>query len=215
MSHMENVGRGPISGAVTRIEAEVIGTERLSLVPQRVEHAREMAAVLSDPALHTFIGGEPATVGELRARYARMAAGPADAAESWCNWVIRLREDGEDGEDGEGEEDGEGLRRGRLVGTVQATISPAGPVGPPGGGAEPWLVAEIAWVVGTAFQGRGIASEAARGLVGWLGQRSVRGTAAHIHPDHAASEAVARAAGLEPTGEWHDGEMRWLRPEAR
>lgn len=194
---------------MTRVEAEVIGTERLSLVPQRVEHAREMAAVLSDPALHRFIGGEPATVGELRTRYARMAAGPADAVESWCNWVIRLRED----EEREG--DGEGSRQGRLVGTVQATISPAGPVGPPGGGAEPWLVAEIAWVVGTAFQGRGIASEAARGLVGWLGRRSVRGIAAHIHPDHAASEAVARAAGLEPTGEWHDGEVRWLRPEAR
>ncbi|MFC8824301.1 GNAT family N-acetyltransferase [Streptomyces sp. NPDC057137] len=183
---------------MTRVEAEVIGTERLVLVPQRVEHAREMAAVLSDPALHTFIGGEPATADELRSRYARMAAGPADPAESWCNWVIRLRA---------GEE---GLEQGQLVGTVQATIVPAGPGGPA-------LVANIAWVVGTAFQGRGIATEAARGLVGRLEQLSaVREVAAYVHPDHAASKAVARAAGLEPTDEWHDGEVRWLlRREAR
>lgn len=123
---------------MTRVEAEVIGTERLLLVPQRVEHAREMAVVLSDPALHTFIGGEPATAEELRSRYARMAAGPADPAVSWCNWVVRLGGD-----------------QGPLVGTVQATIGPAAPD-------VPGLVADIAWVVGTAAQGRGIATEAAR-----------------------------------------------------
>ncbi|MFC8076796.1 GNAT family N-acetyltransferase [Streptomyces sp. NPDC057307] len=195
---------------MTRVAAEVIRTERLVLVPQRVEHAREMAAVLSDPALHTFIGGEPATADELRSRYARMAAGPADPAESWCNWVIELRA-------GEG-----GVERRQLVGTVQATIVPAGsdrpgsPGGPGGPGGpdrpdRPWLVANIAWVVGTAFQGRGIAGEAARGLVGRLVQLpAVREVAAHVHPDHAASKAVARAAGLEPTDEWHDGEVRWL-----
>ncbi|MFD9868020.1 GNAT family N-acetyltransferase [Streptomyces niveus] len=196
---MENLGReGRETG---RVEAEVIRTERLVLVPQRVEHAREMADVLSDPALHTFIGGAPATADELRSRYARMAAGPADPAESWCNWVIRLRE-GDGGGDGDGEE---GLGQGPLTGTVQATISPSGS----------GLVAEIAWVVGTAFQGRGIASEAARGLVDWLVRHSVRETAAHVHPDHAASGAVARAVGLEPTDEWHDGEVRWVRREAR
>ncbi|WP_405618794.1 GNAT family N-acetyltransferase [Streptomyces sp. NBC_01511] len=203
---------------MTRIEAEVIGTERLVLVPQRVEHAREMAGVLSDPALHTFIGGEPATADELRSRYARMAAGPADPAVSWCNWVIRLRESEES------------AAKGQLVGTVQATISPADPDDPadraglptssgpsrpsrtsgPDAGPGPWLVAEIAWVVGVAHQGRGIATEAARGLVGRLERRSVRDIAAHVHPDHAASKAVARAAGLEPTDEWHDGEVRWL-----
>ncbi|MFD3482028.1 GNAT family N-acetyltransferase [Streptomyces sp. NPDC058665] len=179
---------------MTRIKAEVIGTERLLLVPQQVEHAREMAVVLSDPALHRFIGGEPATAEELASRYARMTAGPSDPAVSWCNWVVRLRE---------GEE---GCGQGKLTGTVQATISPAGP------GTEPWLVADIAWVVGTATQGRGIATEAARGLVGWLERRTaVREIAAYVHPDHTASNAVARNAGLEPTDEWHDGEVRWLR----
>lgn len=32
---------------------------------------------------------------------------------------------------------------------------------------------------------------------------------AHVHPDHLASAAVAAAAGLTATDEWHDGEMRW------
>ncbi|MET4925960.1 GNAT family N-acetyltransferase, partial [Streptomyces sp. PSRA5] len=59
--------------------------------------------------------------------------------------------------------------------------------------------------------------EGARGLVGRLAERTaVRDIVAHVHPDHAASEAVARAAGLEPTDEWHEGEVRWLlRREAR
>jgi RimJ/RimL family protein N-acetyltransferase len=84
----------------------------------------------------------------------------------------------------------------RLAGTVQATVE----------GGE---VAEIAWVVGAPWQGRGIATEAARGLVDWLTAQGVRTVVAHIHPDHAASAAVATAAGLTPTDEWHDGEVRW------
>ncbi|MFD7320830.1 GNAT family N-acetyltransferase [Streptomyces sp. NPDC059875] len=89
----------------------------------------------------------------------------------------------------------------RLTGTVQATVHDSG-------------TAEIAWIVGTPWQGRGIATEAARGLVGWLAAQGVRTVVAHIHPDHAASAAVATAAGLAPTDEWQDGEVRWRRPAA-
>jgi RimJ/RimL family protein N-acetyltransferase len=46
-------------------------------------------------------------------------------------------------------------------------------------------------------------------LVEWLGRRSVRTVVAHVHPDHHASAAVARAAGLEPTDEVQDGEIRF------
>ncbi|MFJ8533235.1 GNAT family N-acetyltransferase [Streptomyces sp. NPDC093591] len=84
----------------------------------------------------------------------------------------------------------------RLVGTVQATVTGD-------------HSAEIAWVVGTPWQGRGFGSEAAQGLVAWLGGRSVRTVVAHIHPDHLASAAVAAAAGLAPTAEEQDGERRW------
>ncbi|RSS52333.1 GNAT family N-acetyltransferase, partial [Streptomyces sp. WAC07061] len=48
-------------------------------------------------------------------------------------------------------------------------------------------------------------------LVGWLGAQGVGTVVAHVHPDHAASAAVAAAAGLAPTGRWQDGEARWER----
>lgn len=160
--------------------AETISTERLELVPLVVEHAEEMAVVLADPALHTFIGGSPDTVETLRARYRRMLAGSPDTEVSWLNWVIRLRDEGS------------------LAGTVQATVTGSG-------------TAEIAWVVGTPWQGRGIAREAARGLVDWLEGQAVQTVIAHVHPDHQASAAVAAAAGLSATDQLQDGEVRWQR----
>ncbi|MFF9809714.1 GNAT family N-acetyltransferase [Streptomyces coeruleorubidus] len=168
---------------MSTIAAQGISTRRLDLLPLRVEHAEEMAGVLSDPALHAFIGGTPDTPRTLRSRYQRMTAGSPDPAVSWLNWVIRLRDEA------------------CLTGTVQATI----------GHSLHGSLAEIAWVTGTPWQGRGIATEAARGLVGWLSRQPVRGVIAHIHPDHQASAAVATAAGLTPTDQWHEGEIRWHR----
>lgn len=165
------------------LAARDISTKRLDLLPLRVEHAEQMAAVLSDPDLHAFIGGAPYTPQALRSRYERLTAGSPDPAVSWLNWVIQLRDES------------------RLTGTVQATISPSGHD----------LVAEIAWMVGTPWQGRGIASEATRGLVDWLSRQPVQTVVAHIHPDHRASAAVATAAGLTPTDTWQDGEIRWSR----
>jgi RimJ/RimL family protein N-acetyltransferase len=165
---------------MSAIAAEPISARRLTLVPLRAEHAEEMADVLADPALYTFTGGSPPTSRELRGRYQRWIAGSPESAVSWCNWVIQL------------------CAPERLAGTVQATIST---------GDEP--VAEIAWVVGTPWQGQGIATEAARALVAWLRNRSVRTVIAHIHPRHHASAAVAAAAGLTPTGRLQGGEMTW------
>ncbi|MEV7086693.1 GNAT family N-acetyltransferase [Streptomyces sp. NPDC093085] len=174
------------------VRTAVIETERLTLLPLSVEHAEEMAGVLSDPALHAYIGGRPATVEQLRIRYRRLAAGSPDPAFSWCNWVLRERA-------------GRGTAgSGELSGTVQATVTPHRT-------RPEETVAEVAWVVGTPWQGRGFATEAARGLVGWLAEQGIGTVIAHIHPHHEASGAVARAAGLRPTDEWHDGEVRWRR----
>jgi RimJ/RimL family protein N-acetyltransferase len=160
---------------------ETIGTERLRLVPLSPEHADEMVAVLSDPQLYAFIGGTPPTHRDLRAQYERWAAGSPDPDVSWWNWVIESRHEG------------------CLTGTVQATVTHG----------DSGDVAEIAWIVGTAWQGRGIATEAARGLVSWLRERPVRDIAAHIHPDHGASASVAAAAGLVRTDRRHEGEVGW------
>ncbi|ARF52821.1 GNAT family N-acetyltransferase [Streptomyces gilvosporeus] len=168
---------------MSTITAQAIRTGRLDLLPLHVEHAEEMATVLSDPALHTFIGGSPDTPQALRSRYQRMTAGSPDPAVSWLNWVIRLRDET------------------CLTGTVQATLSPS----------SHSPMAEIAWVVGTPWQGRGIATEATRGLIDWLSQQPVQTVIAHIHPQHRASAAVATAAGLTPTTERHEGEIQWHR----
>jgi RimJ/RimL family protein N-acetyltransferase len=168
---------------VSILAAQAISTRRLDLLPLHVEHAEEMGAVLCDPALHTFTGGTPDTPQALRSRYQRVTAGSPDPAVSWLNWVIRLRDES------------------CLTGTVQATVGPSGHD----------CIAEIAWVVGTPWQGRGIATEAARGLLDWLSRQQVHTVIAHIHPEHRASAAVAAAAGLTPTDERHEGELRWHR----
>jgi RimJ/RimL family protein N-acetyltransferase len=165
------------------IDATTITTDRLDMLPLLAEHAGEMAVVLADPRLYAFTGGVPPTAPVLRSRYERLNKGSPDPAVSWCNWVIKLREPG------------------CLAGMVQATIT-SGAHG---------SVAEIAWIVGTPWQGRGIATEAAKALITWLTGRSVVTVIAHIHPDNHASAAVAAAARLEPTGEWQEGERRWIR----
>lgn len=86
----------------------------------------------------------------------------------------------------------------QAVGYVQATVT----------GTD----AEVAWVIGLPWQGRGYATEATRAMLDLLAAAGVRTVAAYVHPEHAASAAVARAAGLHPTGELDaDGEQRWVR----
>ncbi len=142
-----------------------------------------MVAVLADPALYRFTGGEPPTLEELRRRYVAQVAGrSADGTEAWHNWIVRLAAGGE------------------AVGFVQATVT--------GDGDD--ANADIAWVVGVPWQGHGYAGEAAAALVAWLvGARGVSAVTAHIHPYHAASARVAERAGLAPTGVFEDGERVW------
>jgi RimJ/RimL family protein N-acetyltransferase len=166
--------------------SETLATERLELLPLRVDNAGEMAAVLADPALYRFIGGEPPTVDGLVERYEAQVAGRSpNAAETWLNWIVRERSSG------------------AAIGFVQATILEAAD------GAV--RSSEIAWVIGTPWQGRGYATEAARALVDWLERGDVRSIVAHVHPDHAASATVAERAGLEPTDVMVDGERAWRR----
>ena len=164
------------------LPSDWIPSARLSLAPLAVTDADEMVGVLSGNALYEFTGGGPPGLDELRIRYAGQAAGRSpDGREEWRNWILR-RQPG-----------------GQAVGYVQATITGAG------------RRAEIAWVVGVPWQGQGYATEAALALVSWLDSRGVEVIQAHIHPEHAASAAVARRAGLRPSGVIEDGEQLWLR----
>jgi RimJ/RimL family protein N-acetyltransferase len=168
-------------------DGATIVTERLSLVPLRVEDADEMAGVLGDQRLHEFIGGEPNTITGLRERYARLVAGSPDPDELWLNWVVRRRSDAQ------------------PMGTLQATLTMR----------NGESTANVAWVIGVDWQNQGFASEAARALVGWLRQHGADNVVAHIHPDHQASAAVAMRAGLRPTDEQADGERVWRTPDSR
>jgi RimJ/RimL family protein N-acetyltransferase len=162
--------------------AAVLETPRLRLTSIREADAEEMAVVLGDARLHEYIGGSPLGVPELRAQYRRWAAGSADPGEVWLNWAVRLREAGD------------------AVGTVQATVSRrAG--GPP--------TAEIAWVIGVPWQGRGYAAESAAALVAWLTGAGVVEITASIHPWHRASERVAERAGFTLTSAMAGGERVW------
>jgi RimJ/RimL family protein N-acetyltransferase len=71
------------------------------------------------------------------------------------------------------------------------------------------VFADVAWVIGSPFQGHGYAGEAAASMATWLRAAGVRTLVAHIHPAHAASGGVARAIGLVPTAREVDGEVRW------
>ena len=158
-------------------------TERLDLEPLAVTHAAELAPLLDDASLHEFTGGAPLPAAALADRYARLAARRSpDGSQLWGNWVIRVR------------------GTGAAAGTLQATLPAGGP------GAGP---AEVAWVLARRYQGRGYAAEAARSLVAAL-QQAGWTVMAHIHPRHLASQRVARAAGLSPSSEIHDGEIRWI-----
>ncbi len=166
-----------------------------------------MVGLLADRRLYTFSDDEPSpTLEGLRARYARQAAGRSpDGREVWHSWIVRERESG------------------RAVGFVQATVgATAGTssasvdtAGTPYDGATS---AELAWLVGVPWQGRGYATEAAAAV-----RDAVRGPGsatgddvtrvhAHIAPGHVASEAVARHLGLAPTQVVLDGETRWELP---
>lgn len=163
--------------------ADTIAGDRLLLEPLRVADADELAPLLSDPRLHTFIGGRPATLAELRSRFARQVVGrPEDGSERWLNWVLRLR------------------RGGAAVGTVQATVATRGG----------HTLATLAWVVVPRFQSRGYATEAARAMAAWLREHGVEVLMARVHPRHEASNAVARGVGLAPTEEVVDGEVTWI-----
>jgi RimJ/RimL family protein N-acetyltransferase len=169
------------------VEASVtLETDRLRLEPLRVDDAVEMAVVLADPALYEFTGGAPPSVNELATRYGYQVAGrSADGTEVWANWIARLA--------------GEGT----AIGFVQATITG-------GGGA-----ADVGWVIGVPWQGRGLATEAGRALLGWLDAAGVERVTAHIHPGNAPSARMAAALGFVVTSGLVDGEQVWERPAGR
>ena len=86
----------------------------------------------------------------------------------------------------------------RAVGFVQATVIAD--------------AADLAWLIGVAYQGHDFASEAAQAMSDWLVGHGIDRSrlTAHIHPEHQASQIVAGRIGLHPSEEIDDdGETVW------
>lgn len=173
------------SGRMVRVtwpSVETIATTRCRLEPLLLAHAESMLDVLADPELYEFTGGTPPALDRLRRRYRAQAAGcSADGKQWWCNWIVTVPDGA------------------HPVGYVQATVEPSGGL----------LEADLAWLIRVENQGRGLATEAAAGMIDWLTQHDVARYAAYIHPEHTASSRVASKLGLKPTDVTHDGETRW------
>jgi RimJ/RimL family protein N-acetyltransferase len=184
-----------MSGGLGALRAFPIDTPRLQLSPLRPADADDLFAVLDDRSLHRFTGGRPDSIDELRSRIGGWASERSpDGSQAWLNWIVRIGSRGD-------------LEPGLAIGTMQATVTMS-PVEVGSVDVAP-SAAEVAWVIGAEFQERGFASEAARALVRWLAEAGAMRIEAHIHPEHAASEGVARAAGFQPTDERVGGEVVW------
>jgi len=152
---------------------------RLALVPVHRHHAWELFPILSDPQLYHFTGGQP-----------------PESLESIERWFANL----------ESRISPDGTQHwltwvvtlkgtGDSIGYVQATVT--------------GLQADIAWLIGTPWQGQGFAKEAAITMKDWLASQQVERVTAYIHPEHSASQKIASSLGLRRTGAYHDGEEEW------
>ena len=156
-------------------------TERLELAPMVDGDSDALFALLKHPEIHIFTGGRP----------------PASA--DGVRATIRRRESRRSPE-------GDELWLNwtlrlkadqSVAGYIQAGVKPGG--------------ADMAWIIGVAFQRQGLASEASQQVLDWLRDHlRVSEVSARINPDHTASKKVARNIGLRNSGTRTDvGEEVW------
>ncbi|MCG6872667.1 MAG: GNAT family N-acetyltransferase [Gammaproteobacteria bacterium] len=157
-----------------------IDTDRLRLRPMEPDDAVAMFAVLRDPLLYAHTGGVPPESAEtLHETYAARQA--RRSPDGTALWLNWIAR--------------ERTWPGDPVGYVQATVTADH--------------AELAWVVGSPWQNRGYASEAASAIICWLRTLGCTTLRAKIHPRHAASQRVAARAGMQRTSQSSDGEEIW------
>ena len=153
---------------------------RLELIPVTGHHAEQMFCVLSDQELYRFTGGEPPASLEAVRRWFT-ALETRKSPDGLEQWLTWIVR----------------LADTKVcIGYVQATVKDG--------------QADIAWLIGTEWQGRGLAKEAVLLMRDLLAANSIHRLEAHIHPEHVASQRVARCAGLSLTEKFADGEQIWV-----
>jgi RimJ/RimL family protein N-acetyltransferase len=145
--------------------------------------------ILTVAALEALMAGDRAGLeAEMGARFPEPLSPPPLMADALPLFRDTLRAD-----------PGAGPWWARLI-VVRATGEAAGSIGFSGGPDAEGTVT-LGYSVYPSYQRLGIASEAAASMVAWaLTQPGVRAVQATIPPGHVASEKVAAAAGMEPTG---------------
>ncbi|MCZ6690857.1 MAG: GNAT family N-acetyltransferase [Planctomycetota bacterium] len=163
----------------------LIETDRLELRPILRDDAQLLFPVLSDPALYEHTGDEPPA--SVSALRELYASREARRSPGGRElWLNWMIRIGASGE---------------AIGYMQASVAPRR--------------ADLAWVIGSPWQSRGYASEAAKAVIDWLWAIGVTRIRASINPHHAASRKVAINAGLRRTDEFSEGEEAWVLEAAR
>jgi RimJ/RimL family protein N-acetyltransferase len=118
----------------------VLETERLRLEPLSRAHAAELFPVLADPRLYRFIPRDPPpSLASLEDRFQRLETRASPRGdEDWLNWVVRAKQDEQ------------------CIGRVEVTLRHAD------------RSAYLAYELGTASWGQGLATEACRRVLATL-----------------------------------------------
>lgn len=158
----------------------VLRTERLELTPLTEADAAEMFEILRDPDLGAFTGEEPPVSVEAL-RVTYAVLATRRAPGGDALWPNWIVRE---------------RAGGPAMGFVQATVTGTS--------------AHVAWVIGTAFQRRGYASEAAAAMIAFLSDvMGIEEVVAAIPDHHEASKGVAQRIGLTPSDDFEYGERLW------
>jgi RimJ/RimL family protein N-acetyltransferase len=147
----------------------VLETARLVLRPHALADFDDCFALWSDPETVRFIGGRPSSEPEVWARLMRY--GGFWTLLGYGFWVARERDGG------------------RFVGEIGFLNARRG-LGPRFSGAP-----EMGWVLSPAFQGRGLAGEAAGAALAWADERWPR-TVCLIESENGPSIRLAERQGF-------------------
>lgn len=162
-------------------EAPIFETERLVFRGHRVDDFENCAALWADPEVVRFISGTPFTAEASWARLLRYIG--HWPAVGYGYWVAEAKDDG------------------RFVGEVgfadyKRDITPS-LAGKP----------EAGWVLTTAEHGKGLATEAVKGITSWADRFLTHGeTVCIFDPEHQASIHVGQKAGYsgDTIATYHD-----------